>query len=234
MVSRRRTLGFLAATSLISTRTLAQIATKRVDIRSSLAKRFDEDGTAGVFAAYETGGDSVVTSDGDRYRQAILPASTFKIPNSIIALETGIVKCALTSVLGDYATESGWSNLMPKALCSAASQRPDRVARRRDRQPTRDAALGQPIWPPKRRPSGAVERRRGVRSTGVVACGACAQCRLRSRIRYGICPADLGDYLESGHLVLRPARLELPYLDRLHHGRRTGKCWPSATPMTPR
>jgi beta-lactamase class D len=37
------------------------------------------------------GTDAIVTTDGARSRQAILPASTFKIPNSVIAVETGVV-----------------------------------------------------------------------------------------------------------------------------------------------
>jgi beta-lactamase class D len=69
----------------------AQAALPRIEIRDSLAKRFAEDGTVGVFAAYDSGSNSIVTSDAPRSKQAILPASTFKIPNSIIALETGVV-----------------------------------------------------------------------------------------------------------------------------------------------
>jgi beta-lactamase class D len=69
----------------------AQIATARLDVRIDLAKYFDDDGTAGVFAAYAAGDNRIVTSDGARSRLALLPASTFKIANSIIALETGVV-----------------------------------------------------------------------------------------------------------------------------------------------
>jgi len=90
-MSRRGALGLLAATSITPSRVFAQTATLRLDSRAGLAIRFDDDGTAGVFAAYEAGGNRIVTSDARRARQAILPASTFKIPNSIIALETGVV-----------------------------------------------------------------------------------------------------------------------------------------------
>ncbi len=44
-----------------------------------------------MFAAYAARGNRIVTSDGARSRLALLPASTFKIANSIIALETGVV-----------------------------------------------------------------------------------------------------------------------------------------------
>lgn len=61
-------------------------------VRDSLAKRFTDDGTVGTFAAYKAGEKLFILSDNSRSQQGILPASTFKIPNSIIALETGVVK----------------------------------------------------------------------------------------------------------------------------------------------
>jgi beta-lactamase class D len=91
MIRRRQALALFAATSLMPTRAFAQIATARFDVRIDLAKYFDDDGTAGVFAAYAAGDNRIVTSDGARSRLAFLPASTFKIANSIIALETGVV-----------------------------------------------------------------------------------------------------------------------------------------------
>jgi beta-lactamase class D len=56
-----------------------------------LAERFTADGTNGTFVASLIGSTGVVASDDRRSDQAILPASTFKIPNSLIALETGVV-----------------------------------------------------------------------------------------------------------------------------------------------
>lgn len=64
----------------------------KTEVRDPLAKRFADEGTAGAFAAYKADEKLFVLSDNVRPRQAILPASTFKIPNSIIALETGVVK----------------------------------------------------------------------------------------------------------------------------------------------
>jgi hypothetical protein len=52
MSSRRRTLGFLAATGIASSWVFAQNATFRVDIGTKLARRFGDDDTVGVFAAY--------------------------------------------------------------------------------------------------------------------------------------------------------------------------------------
>lgn len=72
-------------------RALANVAPQRSEIRDSLAKRFADVGTAGTFVGYKTDEYLIVASDAGRSGQAILPASTFKIPNSVIALETGVV-----------------------------------------------------------------------------------------------------------------------------------------------
>jgi beta-lactamase class D len=45
----------------------------------------------GTFVGYKVDDYLVVASDKDRSGEAKLPASTFKIPNSVIALETGVV-----------------------------------------------------------------------------------------------------------------------------------------------
>ena len=62
-----------------------------MEVREGLAKRFADDGTSGVFIAYDVAGHSLVASEAQRSTQAILPASTFKVANSIAALETGVV-----------------------------------------------------------------------------------------------------------------------------------------------
>lgn len=89
MLNRRHALGCLA-TVIIPQRTFAD-AGPRTEIRESLAKRFTDDGTVGTFAAYKAYDNALILSDNVRTRNAILPASTFKIPNSIIALDTGVV-----------------------------------------------------------------------------------------------------------------------------------------------
>jgi beta-lactamase class D len=91
MVTRRHALALLAATGISPSRILAQTAAPEIKVRDDLAKRFDADGTAGVFAAYKAGGSTIVVSDGSKAGQALLPASTFKVANSIIALDTGVV-----------------------------------------------------------------------------------------------------------------------------------------------
>ena len=91
MINRRHALGLLAAASLLPSRGLAHVAPQRSEIREDLAKRFADEGTVGTFAGYKVDDYLVIASDTDRSGEARLPASTFKIPNSIIALETGVV-----------------------------------------------------------------------------------------------------------------------------------------------
>jgi beta-lactamase class D len=90
LINRRLTLGLLA-TVAIAPRAFANVAPQRSEIRDSLAKRFTDAGTVGTFVGYKTDDYLIIASDKDRSGQAFLPASTFKIPNSLIALETGVV-----------------------------------------------------------------------------------------------------------------------------------------------
>jgi beta-lactamase class D len=91
LINRRDVLGLFAATTLIPSRAFAHVAPQRSEIRDDLAKRFTEAGTNGTFVGYKIDDYLIIASDADRSGQAFLPASTFKIPNSLIALETGVV-----------------------------------------------------------------------------------------------------------------------------------------------
>jgi beta-lactamase class D len=91
MIHRRHALGLLAAAGLLPSRGLADVAPQRGEIREALAKHFTEAGTAGTFVGYKVDDYLVIASDKNRLGEAKLPASTFKIPNSLIALETGVV-----------------------------------------------------------------------------------------------------------------------------------------------
>ena len=91
LLTRRSTLGLLAAAATMPQRAFAHVAPPRNEIRDSLAKRFTDLGTAGTFVGYKVEDYLIVASDKDRSGEAKLPASTFKIPNSLIALETGVV-----------------------------------------------------------------------------------------------------------------------------------------------
>ncbi len=90
-INRRHALGILAAASMVPGRAFADVAPQRSEIREGLAKHFAEDGTSGTFVGYKTDEYLIIASDKDRSGQPMLPASTFKIANSLIALETGVV-----------------------------------------------------------------------------------------------------------------------------------------------
>jgi beta-lactamase class D len=91
MIHRRHALGLLAAATLLPSRSFADVAPQRSEIRDSLARHFLDVGTVGTFVGYKVDDYLVIASDKNRSGEAKLPASTFKIPNSIIALETGVV-----------------------------------------------------------------------------------------------------------------------------------------------
>lgn len=52
---------------------------------------FDEYGVGGSFLLYDLKQNRYVAHDSARCREGFLPASTFKIPNSITGLETGVI-----------------------------------------------------------------------------------------------------------------------------------------------
>jgi len=56
-----------------------------------LAQPFAQRGLHGVFVAFEPAANRWVASDIERASRSFLPASPFKIPNSLIALECGAV-----------------------------------------------------------------------------------------------------------------------------------------------
>jgi beta-lactamase class D len=91
MIHRRHALGLLAAVVIPPSRGFADVAPQRSEIRADLARRFTDEGTVGTFVGYEVDDYLVIASDTVRSGEARLPASTFKIPNSLIALETGVV-----------------------------------------------------------------------------------------------------------------------------------------------
>jgi beta-lactamase class D len=92
VINRRHALGLLAATTLLPARSLANVSYQRSEFRDDLAKRFFDLGTTGTFVGYKVDDYLIIASDKVRSGEGRLPASTFKIPNSIIALETGVVE----------------------------------------------------------------------------------------------------------------------------------------------
>jgi beta-lactamase class D len=91
VITRRHALGLCAAASILPSRSFANVSYQRSEFREGLAKRFFELGTEGTFVAYKVDDYLIIASDKVRSGQAKLPASTFKIANSLIALETGVV-----------------------------------------------------------------------------------------------------------------------------------------------
>lgn len=65
--------------------------TVRQEIRPELARHIAEWGAEGVFVMYDEAQGLYIRSDGEAARERVIPASTFKIPNSLIALETGVL-----------------------------------------------------------------------------------------------------------------------------------------------
>ncbi|WP_067606674.1 penicillin-binding transpeptidase domain-containing protein [Nocardiopsis listeri] len=59
--------------------------------RPELASLLDEAGTEGTFVLHDVREASVVVVDAEQARERAVPASTFKLPNTLIALETGVV-----------------------------------------------------------------------------------------------------------------------------------------------
>ena len=91
MLTRRSTLGLLAAAATMPQRAFGHVAPPRNEIRDSLAKRFTDLGTSGTFVGYKVEDYLIVASDKERSGEGKLPASTFKIPNSLIALELSLI-----------------------------------------------------------------------------------------------------------------------------------------------
>src|SRR5262249_8834098 len=60
--------------------------------RTDLEAVFAENSVAGTFVLYDLGADHLTLVNGGRAKTRFVPASTFKIANNIIALETGVVK----------------------------------------------------------------------------------------------------------------------------------------------
>ncbi len=91
VIHRRHALGLFAAASLLPARSFANVSYQRSEFRNDLTKRFFDLGTEGTFVGYKVDDYLIIASDKVRSGDDKLPASTFKIPNSLIALETGVV-----------------------------------------------------------------------------------------------------------------------------------------------
>lgn len=59
---------------------------------AAIGKRFEEAGAKGTFAVLDVGADRLTGHDEARAKTRHVPASTFKIPNTLIGLDAGSVK----------------------------------------------------------------------------------------------------------------------------------------------
>ena len=93
-IDRRAAIAGTAAAILagVTPRASAQLQAPRVEMQPDFGDAFTEVDTTGTFAVLDVAGNRIVVSDRERAERGFLPASTFKIPNSIIALETGVVE----------------------------------------------------------------------------------------------------------------------------------------------
>lgn len=62
------------------------------EIRNDLQAVYDSLGVSGVFAMYDPQRRVISIVNDSLYRKPVTPASTFKIPNTLIGLETGAIK----------------------------------------------------------------------------------------------------------------------------------------------
>jgi beta-lactamase class D len=72
----------------------AQSQERQTVMRDDLAKAFKDIGTDGTFVMLELKKNRITVVNAERHTKGFLPASTFKIPNALIALETGVIQDA--------------------------------------------------------------------------------------------------------------------------------------------
>lgn len=81
-------LAFLAASALI----IGTGHAGELRERPEWKRHFDAAGSRGTLVVYDQARDTTHVFDAERARKAFIPASTFKIPNSLIALEAKVLR----------------------------------------------------------------------------------------------------------------------------------------------
>jgi beta-lactamase class D len=71
---------------------VSSIYPQKIEEKKDLKKYFDEYGHDGCFVLYDLNKDSYLKYNSQRCSEEFIPASTFKIFNSLVGLETGAVK----------------------------------------------------------------------------------------------------------------------------------------------
>jgi beta-lactamase class D len=83
-------------------------APERLDV--DVSHHFRALGAEGAFVLHDLGANRIVVHDPGRARQGFLPASTFKILNSLIALETGVLRDEHEIIPWDGVDRGDWWN----------------------------------------------------------------------------------------------------------------------------
>jgi beta-lactamase class D len=91
LFTRRTALGVSITAIALVARGRAPLAAGSTE-RADLDAVFAENGVAGTFVLYDVATDHLTLINAKRAERRFVPASTFKIANTIIALETGVVK----------------------------------------------------------------------------------------------------------------------------------------------
>ena len=73
-------------------KTTTGISSETTEIRESLGKYYEKNKVKGSFVLYDQKNNKYIIYNQPDITKALIPASTFKICNSLIALETGVVK----------------------------------------------------------------------------------------------------------------------------------------------
>ena len=71
------------------------------EIHSNFKKYYDQFNVEGSFALYDQKADKYIFYNQEQFNQSFTPASTFKICNSLIGLETGVIKVENFVILWD-------------------------------------------------------------------------------------------------------------------------------------
>jgi beta-lactamase class D len=87
MLNRRIFTAALASAALAPVPARAE---PEFELRPDFGKRFEEVGTQGVFVAYRLRDNRLIVTDEGRARREYVPASAYKVPHALIALETGV------------------------------------------------------------------------------------------------------------------------------------------------
>lgn len=106
----------------------------QLEVRDDLITVFEDFGTPGTFALYDVVAEHMIVVDSARATRRFTPASTYKIPNSLIALETGAVadETEVVPYGGEPQPFKGWEQDMDLRDAFAASNVPvyQEIARR--------------------------------------------------------------------------------------------------------